>query len=95
MSLTLQTLQSYPEAQIPQGVDRRSAPTRHGHATGRDVPSAPSWSAGADDQLTNAALAAWFGARRCTRDKESPGAETSYRLDNCCCARRTKDRDEQ
>jgi hypothetical protein len=28
---------------------------------------------GADDQLTNAALAAWFGACRCTRAKESPG----------------------
>src|SRR5712691_5477910 len=26
-----------------------SAPTRHGHATGRDLPSAPGWSAGAND----------------------------------------------
>jgi hypothetical protein len=37
-----------------------SAPTRHGYATGRDLPRRSCWAR--RDQLTNAALAAWFGA---------------------------------
>jgi len=37
----LETPRYYPTAQITQGADRTSAPTRHGHATGRDVSSAP------------------------------------------------------
>src|SRR5262249_61698078 len=35
---------------------------RHGHATGRDLPSAPAWSAGANDRLTNAVAWARFDA---------------------------------
>jgi hypothetical protein len=38
----------------------KSARTRHGHGTGRGLSSAPGWSAGANDQLTNAVACAWF-----------------------------------
>jgi len=41
--------------------------------------SAPSWSAGANDQLTNAALAARFGAADEQRDKESPGRAGAFK----------------
>jgi hypothetical protein len=43
---------------------------------GRDLSSAPGWSAGANDQRTNAVACARFGVCRCTAHgeyKESPG----------------------
>ena len=46
-------------------------PVTHGQRAGTcHLPHG--WSAGADDQLTNAALAASFGARRYTEDKRKP-----------------------
>src|SRR5262245_50420838 len=54
MSLTPQTSRYYPKAQIRQGADRVSAPTRRCVATGRDLSSACGNRKGADDQLTNA-----------------------------------------
>src|SRR5262245_32562011 len=51
-----------PTAKASQPNSKENAPTRHARATGR-----------ADDQLTNAALAASFGAADTQRDKESPG----------------------
>jgi hypothetical protein len=74
--MLLGSLRYYPKAQIRQGLAPRPAT---GTRRAGNVPSAPSWLAGADDQLTNTALAAWFGARRCTRDKESPGVCRGFR----------------
>jgi hypothetical protein len=45
---------------------KENAPTRHARATGRDLSSAPSWSEGANDQLTNA------GTRRPVRVPPMP-----------------------
>src|SRR5262249_35650876 len=74
-----------------------SAPTRHGHATGRDLPSAPGWSAGANDPieiLSQGTNQARRGSRPDSARVSSLTAN-SYRLDNCHGARRTKDSDEQ
>src|SRR5262249_37115420 len=49
---------------------------------GPGLVTCPAATAGADDQLTNAALAAWFGARRCTENKESPGRARTLVLSN-------------
>jgi hypothetical protein len=59
-----------------QGADVRyggSAPTRRCEATGWDWAKRANLSEARHGQLTNAALAAWFGTRRYTRVKESPG----------------------
>ena len=40
---------------------KQNAPTHHARATGRDLSSTPRWSAGADDQLTNAVACRRFG----------------------------------
>src|SRR5262249_6068382 len=74
-----------------------SAPTRHGHATGRDLPSAPGWSAGANDPteiLSQGTNQARRGSRPDSARRPSLPAKTSNPLDNCHCARRTKDSDE-
>jgi hypothetical protein len=47
-----------------------SAPTRHGHAAGQDLPSAPGWSAGANDpteRLSQGTTHARRGSRRRSR----------------------------
>src|SRR6516162_9116363 len=59
---------------------KENAPTRTGNGPGLVIPHG--WSAGADDQLTNAALAASFGARRYTEDKRKPrGCSQGFRTD--------------
>src|SRR5262249_49037005 len=52
---------------------KENAPTRHARATGRDLSSTPRWSAGADDQLTNAGTRRPVRCRRYTESKRSPG----------------------